>query len=163
MMAAWQKAMTPSLGHRRLEPLVGSWHARTSFTMALGAPPDVSEGTSEHRWVLGGRYLEQVYKGQSMGMPFEGIGYTGYDNTQGRYLGTWMDSFGTGFMTSVGVGRPKDDAIAFATEAHDPSGRVVRFESKIRIQDHDHHSYEMWTKAPNSRRYRQMLVEYTRV
>ena len=75
--------------------------------MAPGAPPDVSEGSSENRWVLGGRYLQQIYKGSSMGMPFEGIGYTAYDNVQEQYLGFWMDSFGTGLMTTEGVGKPK--------------------------------------------------------
>lgn len=162
MMAAWQKAMSPSEGHRRLEPLVGVWRTRTTFVMDPGAAPSVSEGSSEHRWVLGGRYLEQVYKGASMGMPFEGIGYTGYDNTQGKYVGTWMDSFGTGLMNSVGTGRPKDGALDFHAESRDPSGKVVGFECNLRIQDHDHNTYEMWTKAPNGRLYRVMLVEYTR-
>ena len=122
----------------------------------------MSDGVSEHRFVLGGRYLEQVYRGTSMGMPFEGIGYTGYDNAQRKYVGTWMDTFGTGLMNSVGVGRPKDDEIGFLSEVIDPTGKPVRFDCKIRIRDRDHHSFEMWTKAPSGRRYRAMLVEYTR-
>lgn len=162
MMAAWAKASTPAEGHRRLEPMVGSWTTRTTFVMEPGAPPDMSEGTSEHRWVLGGRYLQQIYKGTSMGMPFEGIGYTGYDNVQKKYVGTWMDSFGTGLMDSVGVGRPKDDRIEFESHSHQPSGECVHFWSTIRIQDRDHHTYEMATTAPNGRRFRMMLVEYTR-
>jgi hypothetical protein len=162
MMAAWQKAMTPSDGHRRLEPMVGSWDAKTTFTMAPGAAPSVSEGVSEHRMVLGGRYLEQRYSGSSMGMPFEGIGYTGYDNVQKKFVGTWMDSFGTGLMNSAGVGRPTANAMSFLAECLDPSGKRVKFECKVKIQDRDHHTYEMWTKAPGGRRYRTMLVEYSR-
>lgn len=162
MMAAWQKAMTPAAGHRRLEPMIGSWSAKTTFVMAPGAPPQVSEGMSEHRWALGGRYLEQIYTGTSMGMPFEGLGYTGFDNGRNRYIGCWMDTFGTGIMASLGVGKPTDETIEFETEAHEPSGKPIRFWNKIRFQDRDHHSYEMWTKAPNGRRYRNMLVEYTR-
>ncbi len=161
-MAAWQKSMTPSAGHQRLEPMVGTWTTRTTFTMAPGAPPEASEGVSEHRWVLGGRYLEQVYKGTSMGMPFEGIGFTGYDNVRKKYVGTWMDSFGTGIMSSVGVGKPSDKKIDFDAESFDPSGKRVRFQCQVRIEDHDHHVYEMWTKAPNGRRFRMMKVEYAR-
>ena len=160
MMRMWQTAMTPGPGHERLEPMVGTFHARTTFTMARGAEPSVSEGTSENRWVLGGRYLEQSYRGMSMGMPFEGIGYTGYDNVQKRYVGTWMDTFGTGLMTSVGVGKPSERGMEFEASAHEPSGKRIAFLCKITIQDRDHHSYEMWTKGPN--RYRSMLVEYTR-
>jgi hypothetical protein len=106
MMAAWEKVMHPSEGHRRLEPMVGTWKAKTTFTMTPGAPPSVEENTSEHRLVLGGRFLEQRYTGTAMGMPFEGIGYTGYDNVQKKYVGTWMDNFGTGVMQR-GIGRPR--------------------------------------------------------
>ena len=159
-MQMWQKSMTPGEGHAALEPMVGSFHARTTFVMARGGEPSVSEGSSENRWVLGGRYLEQVYRGTSMGMPFEGLGYTGYENVKKRYVGTWMDSFGTGLMNSVGVGKPKPQTLEFEAMAHDPSGKVQKFLCKIAIQDHDHHTYEMWAKGPN--RFRTMLVEYTR-
>jgi hypothetical protein len=162
MMAQWQMAMTPAAGHKRLEPLVGTFRARTEFVMAPGMPPQFHDGTSENRWVLGGRYLQQTYNGMAMGMPFEGIGYTGYDNPSKRYVGTWMDTFGTGLMISVGAGRPSDSKIAFVTEAIEPSGRKIVFDSIIKVKDNDNHSYEMWTKAPNGKRFRNMLVTYAR-
>jgi len=162
MMAQWQTAMTPSAGHKRLAPMVGTFRAMTEFVMAPGVPPQVHDGISENRFVLGGRYLEQTYRGTAMGMPFEGIGYTGYDNPSKRYVGTWMDTFGTGLMISTGVGRPSDSKIVFATEAIEPSGRKIHFDSIITVKDRDHHSYEMWTKAPNGRRFRNMIVTYVR-
>ncbi len=100
--------------------------------------------------MLGGQFLEQRYTGNSMGMPFEGIGYTGYDNVQRKYVGTWMDSFGTGQMNSVGVGRPKDDSMDFEAKSICPTGETVNFKCKVRIQDRDRHSYEMW--APGTDR-----------
>lgn len=162
MMAQWQAAMSPSAGHARLMPMVGTWRAKTTFTMAPGAPPQVHGGTSVHRMVLGGRYLEQSYKGVSMGMPFEGIGYTGYDNAQQRYVGTWMDTFGTGVMTAVGVGKPTDERIDTVAEAIEPSGQKRVFENVVRIQNHGRHSYEMWTNGPNGKSFRMMLIEYER-
>ena len=162
MMAQWQQAMTPSPGHARLMPMVGTWKATTTFTMAPGAPDQVHGGTSIHRMVLGGRYLEQIYKGMAMGMPFEGIGYTGYDNVQKRYVGTWMDTFGTGLMNCVGVGHPTDEKLDFVAESFEPSGNKKVFDAIVRIRNHGHHSYEMWTKGPNGKPYRVMLVEYER-
>lgn len=162
MMAAWQKAMTPSVGHRRLDVFVGSWNAKTTFTMAPGATPDVSEGSSENRWVLGGRYLQQTYKGSSMGMPFEGIGYTAYDNVQEKYLGFWMDSFGTGLMTTEGVGKPKDGVFKSVSTGLDAMGNVMRLDCVLEVKDRNHHTYEMWTKAPDGKRYCSMRIEYTR-
>ncbi len=162
MMAQWHAAMSPSAGHARLMPMVGTWRATTTFTMAPGAPPQVHGGTSVHRLVLGGRYLEQIYKGMAMGMPFEGIGYTGYDNVQKRYVGTWMDTFGTGLMTSLGVGNPTDERIDCVAEAIEPSGQKRVFETIVRIQNHGRHSYEMWTKGPTGKKHRTMIVEYER-
>jgi uncharacterized protein DUF1579 len=162
MMAQWQAAMTPGAAHARLTPLVGTWNAKTTFVMSPGAPAQVSDGTSVHRLVLGGRYLEQHYRGTSMDMPFEGIGFTGYDNVQQRYVGTWMDSFGTGLMNSLGVGRPTDERIDTVSEAIDPSGKKVVFDTIVRIQNHEHHTFEMWTKGPDGKKYRVMLIEYKR-
>lgn len=162
MMEQWQKAMTPAAGHARLMSMVGSWKTTTTVTMAPGAPEEVSRGTSVHRLVLGGRFLEQTYKGTTMNMPFEGIGYTGYDNAQQRYVGTWMDTFGTGVMRSLGVGRPTDDKIEFVAEAIEPNGNKKVFETMLRIRNHEHHSFEMWTKGPNGKSYRMMLIDYER-
>jgi len=162
MMAAWQGAMTPSKGHAALDVFVGSWRTKTTFTMTPGAPPDVSEGTSENSWVLGRRYLRQVFKGSSMAMPFEGLGYTAFDNVQKQYLGFWMDTFGTGFMTSVGVGKPKNGVFKSVAEGFEPSGHVIRFDCVVRVQDRNRHTYEMWTKAPSGKRYCSMRIEYTR-
>ena len=161
-MEAWQRTMAPGTGHARFDPMVGTWIAKTTMVMGPGAPPMTSEGVSDHRLILGGRYLEQHYRGSAMGMPFEGRGYTAYDNTRKRYVGTWMDNFGTGMMHSVGSGKPSDKRIDFAAESHDPMGKLVKFDCRLEIQDKDHHTYEMWTKAPNGKRYRCMRIEYTR-
>ncbi len=161
MMAQWQSAMTPSEGHARLMPMVGTWHATTTFKMASDAPEQVSDGSSIHRLVLGGRFLEQIYKGTSMGMPFEGIGFTGFDNVRQRYVGMWMDTFGTGIMNSISTGKPTDKRIDFTCEAIEPSGQKRIFEAIVRINGHEHHSYEMWTKGDKGM-YRVMLVEYER-
>jgi hypothetical protein len=162
MMAQWQAAATPSAGHARLMPMVGTWKATTTFTMSPDQPPQVHGGTSVHRLVLGGRYLEQIYKGTAMGMPFEGIGYTGYDNVQKRYVGIWLDTFGTGLMTSAGKGNPTDERIDCVAEAIEPSGQKRVFETIVRIRNHGAHSYEMWTNGPNGKKYRTMIVEYER-
>jgi hypothetical protein len=161
MMAQWQAAMTPSDGHARLMPMVGTWHATTTFRMAPDAPETVSEGSSVHRLVLGGRYLEQIYKGTSMGMPFEGMGFTGFDNVRRKYIGVWMDTFGTGLMHSISTGNPTDQRIDFTCEAIEPSGDKRIFEAIVRINGHEKHSYEMWTKGDKGM-YRVMLVEYER-
>ena len=60
------------------------------------------------------------------------------------------------------TGRPTDRKMTFATEAIEPSGRKIHFDCIVTVKDRDHHAYEMWTKAPNGKRFRNMLVEYVR-
>ena len=54
-------------------------------------------------------------------------------------------------------------AMDFEATAIEPSGHVRKFWCKVAIQDRDHNTYEMWTAAPNGRKFRMMLCEYTRV
>jgi hypothetical protein len=36
------------------------------------------------------------------------------------------------------------------------------FDTITRIKDRNRHTYEMWTKAKNGKRFRTMIAEYTR-
>jgi hypothetical protein len=160
MMAAWQKAMTPAEGHKRLEPTVGKFKAKTTFVMQPGDPPQTSDGTSENRWILEGRFVEQLYRGMSMGMPFEGRCYMGFDNVQQKYVGSWMDTFGTGIMHFASTKASAKEIVAVA-QAWDPTGKKIVFDTITKIKDKNRHTYEMWTKM-KGKRFRTMLVEYTR-
>lgn len=162
MMALWMKASTPAKQHQWLEPMAGSFTTKGTFVMDPSMPAEINEGVSEHRLVLGGRFLEQHYRGGSMGMPFEGIGYTGYDNVQKCYVGTWMDTFGTGVMHSVGTGRPSAKGMDFDAVALEPTGKKRKFVMKVRIRDADHHTFDMWTKDAKGKLFRTMRIEYTR-
>src|SRR5262245_7663942 len=95
-MEAMAKAATPGDGQKKLDPLVGTFDAKVTMWADPSKPPQESTGTSETSWVLGNRFLETKYQGTFMGQPFSGIGYTGYDNVTGKYVGTWMDTMSTG-------------------------------------------------------------------
>jgi len=64
--------------------------------MSPEAAPHKGSGTSENSWVLGGRYLQQIFRGEADGQPFDGISYTAYDNFKKKYVGTWIDTMGPG-------------------------------------------------------------------
>ena len=91
-----------------LEPLVGQFRCQITMWMAPGTEPMQSVGTSTHRWILGGRFVEQIYNGTFMGQPFEGQGMTGYDKVRDAYVGMWVDNFGT-VMMDVSEGQASED------------------------------------------------------
>ncbi len=162
-MEAWQKAMTPGEGQKKLEPLVGTFDAKVRMWMDPSRPPDDSVGTSVNTWVLGDRFVQTKYEGVFLGEAFNGVGYTGFDNVTKRYEGTWMDTGSTAIMTSVGTIDGAGKVITMKATTSDPAtGKVTTADQKITIVDNDHHSIEMWGKTPDGKNFKMMEIQYTR-
>lgn len=163
MMEAYQRAGTPGEAHRALEPMVGTWDTVVKFWPAAGAPPQESRGVSETRWILGNRYLEQRFTGTAMGQPFEGIGYTGYDNIKKRYFGTWMDSMSTGIMSTTGSADKDGKTWTFKGTMDDPvTGKSLPIREKVVVHSRDQHVFEMWSPGRDGKVYKSMEIVYTR-
>src|SRR5436190_13841302 len=86
MMAKMMQLGSPSAGHAVLKAFEGNWTVVTKGWMKPGDKPMESTGTSQFSWVLGGRYLRQDFKGTWAGQPFEGLGFSGYDNMKAEYV-----------------------------------------------------------------------------
>jgi uncharacterized protein DUF1579 len=163
MMEGWARLATPGPGHQALQPLVGNWDAKITTWMAPGAPATISEGVSENRWILGGRYLEQKYDGKVMGQTVSGLGYTAYDNFRKQYLGAWMDTMGTSILEMSGSADPSGKIVSMEGKIDDfMSGKPVSVQSKVRILDDDHNTWEMWSPAPDGKMFKTMEIEYSR-
>jgi hypothetical protein len=160
-MDAMMKASTPGAAHKKLAEMAGTWNATTKMYNAPGAEPMVSTGVSTNKPVLGGRWIQQTFTGTFMGMPFEGIGYTGYDNMTGQYVGTWMDTMTTSLMTSQGSAQ--GDSYQFKSSMPDPvSGKQIETTTKVMIVNKDKHVMEMWMPAPDGQQFKMMEIIYTR-
>ena len=98
-MEAMQRLGSPSEGHKALEPFVGSWTYTLEWWMSPDAPPESMTGTTTNSLIFGDRFLKQEVHGEGEAEghpPFEGIGFTGYDNIRQEYQSVWFDSVGTG-------------------------------------------------------------------
>ncbi|MBI1750223.1 MAG: DUF1579 domain-containing protein [Acidobacteria bacterium] len=163
MMEMMQKLATPGPGHKKLDVLVGAWQAKTTMWMDPAAPPAVSEGTSTHKWVLGGRFLEQSFDGTFMGKPFSGLGYTAYDNYKKKYISTWMDTLGTMIMITTGSFDPAGKVLTSTGKIDDfTTGKVATIREKMTIVSSNEILFEMWGPAPDGKDYRMMEIRYTR-
>ena len=162
-MDAMMKAATHGEAHKKLAGMVGTWDATVKMYNAPGAPPQVSTGTSENKLVLGGRWVEENFTGNFMGMPFSGIGYTGYDNIKKQYVGTWMDSMSTSVMESSGTADADGKSFTFNSTMDDPvTGKSVTTKSTMTVADENHHTMEMWMPAPDGKMFKMMEISYTR-
>ena len=163
MMELWQKMASPGEGHKKLDALVGTWTTKTTTWMDPSKPPTVTEGTSEQKWALGGRYLEQRYEGRFMDQPFSGVGYTGYDNFTKKYDAVWMDSAGTEMMMMRGSFDKTGRTLAASGKMNDfATGKPITMRQRTTIVSHDELLFEMWAPGPDGKEYRVMEIRYTR-
>jgi hypothetical protein len=163
VMKAWMAVASPGEAHKKLEPVVGTFTVKTKSWMDPSKPPEETVGTSENKWVLGNRYVEQRAEGQMMGQPFSGIGYTGYDNYKKKYVGTWMDSMGTMIMNTTGTMDASGKKLTSWSTIDDVVvKKPVKIKTLLTIVDNDHHLFEMWGPDPGGKSYKMVEISYTR-
>jgi len=163
MMKAWTEAATPGEPHQVLAKMVGEWDTVTKSWMEPGAPPMESKGTCEISMVLGGRYMMQRYRGDMMGQPFEGLGYTGYDNVRKKYFSTWMDDVSTGLMVSIGDEDPETGKVVFTGSYWDPLTKGEKKAEQVMSEvGPDEYLFEMFEIAPGGEKVKSMEMVSTR-
>jgi hypothetical protein len=162
-MEAMMKAATPGDAHKKLGAMVGTFDTDVKMWMEPGAPPTAGSGVAENTWALDGRFVQQQFNGTFMGMPFHGIGYTGYDNIKKHYIGSWMDNMTTSMMVSTGTADPSGKSITFTSTMDDPmTGKSSEVKETVTVVDNDHHTLEMWGAGPDGKMYKAMEINYTR-
>jgi hypothetical protein len=127
-MDAWMKAGEPGEMHKWLARGVGNWDATVKMTYP-GEASTESVGTMKIEMIFGGRYQKGYFKGDMMGMPFEGFETTGYNNTTKMFEGTWMDSFSTATMTTKGT--LESDKLVLKGEMMDPAKNQLVKERQV--------------------------------
>src|SRR5262249_80109 len=163
MMAAWQKYATPGENHAHLKALVGSWTANIKAWMAPGAPPTESTGTSECKLIMDGRYLQEEVRSSFMGMPFQGLGMTGYDNLKKKFVAAWVDNMGTGIMRSEGTYDAKTKTLTMTTDEPDPmTGKMVKGRDVLHMESETKVVREFYRKGPGGKEAKTMEIVYTK-
>lgn len=162
MMATWQAYASPNDNHRVLDPLAGTWSHVVTWWMTPDSQPEMSKGTTETQWVMGGRYLRQAVSGMTMGQPFEGMGLAGFDNAKQTYQTIWMDNMGTGMMIGEGTYDPGTKTLTDRGRFTDPMVGQRSYRGVITFIDDDQYRYEMYVADENGKEFRMMEIMYTR-
>jgi hypothetical protein len=162
-MEAMMKAASPGDQQKKLSRFVGDWTFTNTFSMGPGAPPVTSTGTMHGESLMGGRYVEHTWKGNMMGMAFEGRGTEAYDNLGKQYVNSWVDNMGTGIIQATGT---CDDAVkvcTYTSQMWDPmSGKKVSSRSVITWMDDNHFKNEMYGPGPDGKEAKMMEIVATR-
>ena len=163
MMAEMMKYAAPGPEHAVLNPLVGSWKTTVKTWMAPG-DPQVSEGTCDRAWAMGGRYLVSNYKMTFGGAPFEGMEILAYDRMKNEYIGTWIDNMGTSIAVSKGGKMdPTTKTLTLTGSMQDPlKGREITMREVTNFVDDNTYTFTMFATR-DGQEQKEMEITYTRV
>ncbi len=155
---------TPGPEHKVLSQMAGTWDVESKFYVAgPEADPMVTKGVDKAEMVLGGRYLREEFSSDFMGQPFQGIGFTGYNNFKKRYESTWIDSMGTGILFTQGAADRGGKTITFEGKMDEPAtgqkDKPIR--CVLTLVSEDKHVFEMFDAAPGGKG-RVLEITYTR-
>jgi hypothetical protein len=156
----------PRNEHERLQPFVGKFRAEVKMWMGLGEPM-VQTGTMTTTRELSGLYLQQDYVGDPGKGPFssfEGKGFWGYNTTQNRYEGFWIDNASTTMQFEHGevdasgkIWEMKGEMIC--PQSHQPFTK----RSVISLFDEDSNRIEMYFTGADGNEMKCMEINYSRI
>ncbi|MFL6200580.1 MAG: DUF1579 domain-containing protein [Thermoanaerobaculia bacterium] len=161
-MQAMMKAMSPGPEHKNMSRMTGDWTFTNKMYMP-GAPPSEGAGTMHAEMILGGRYVHSVWKGDFMGMQFEGHGTDGYDNMTKKYVSSWVDNMGTGIMYSTGTCDAAGKVCTSTAEMLDPmSGQMTTTRSVVTWNGDKSFTMEMYAKPTGGTETKSMEITATK-
>ena len=145
MMKAWHEASTPGAEHAMLKSLVGKWKVTSKSWESEGSKPEETVGTSTFKSIMGGRFVQQDFKGKMMGMPYEGTGMLGFNNITKKFESSWYDSMSTASMNFEGTYDAATKTISEAGEFECPVRKgPQKMRSEFKMVDKDTVQFTMY-------------------
>jgi hypothetical protein len=161
-MKAFMDYMTPGPIQQMMAKSVGIWAGAVTFWQKEGAPAMTSTTETVNEMILGGRFLKGTNKGSMFGMPFEGVGVTGYDNAKKLFVNSWIDNMGTGMIFMEGTWDAASNSINFAGKSTDPiTKKDVPTREVWKFVDDTHQILEMYYTS-DGKEFKSMEIKYTK-
>jgi len=163
-MKTMMEAGTPGQQHAMLAKSDGVWAAETTMWMEPSSPPMQTKATSTNTMIMGGRYQKSTFKGDMMGMAFEGSSITGYDNAKKVFFSTWVDNMSTGMMNMEGTWDDATKSINFKGKMVCPAnGKECEMREVYKIIDDNTQVMEMYgPDMKTGKEYKSMEIKLTR-
>lgn len=161
MMKEWQAYMTPGPEHEMLTNMVGEWEGDITMWMDPSQPPQTMKGTTTYESMMDGRYIVGHFSGMMMGMPFNGMDLTGFDNALKVFQNVWIDNMGTGILVTEGKYDKSTNLITYNGQMVTPNGSKAKVRNVIKIIDKDHSTFEMFVDY-GAGETKSMEIKYSR-
>jgi hypothetical protein len=162
---AWMEYATPGDMHKMLAKSDGVWNGANTTWMENGGKPMTSTSEATNKMIFEGRYQVSEHKGNFMGMPFEGMSITGYDNAKKKFVSSWLDNMGTGIMSMEGEWNASTKSIEFKGKMTDPTrpGKDCDVREVYTFIDDNTQKLEMYgPDSKTGKEFKTMEIMFTR-
>ena len=127
----------PGAEHRWLDPLVGSWNVDLRWLGNARAETRMS-GTSENRWILGGRFLLCESAAGEEPARAEGTTIYGYDSREKRFFSLTLNNLATSYEERSGSYDPVTQSFLLSgRERNESTGSVLVHRQVLKIEGPD--------------------------
>lgn len=148
--------------HKLLARQVGVWDAQLDYLDFNTGKPARSKGVSTRQQPLGPLWLVDRFQAQMMGMPFKGMGTTGYDPQKKKMVGTWIDSMTPSLMVIEGNWDEQGKVLTMSGTGVGQDGEPAKTTLVTTVRSDDEHVFEMFSQLPNGEDVKLMTITYTR-
>jgi hypothetical protein len=164
MQKMMEEMAKPVDQHKSLAATAGDWESEsTCWFEGPEGPATKTKSTFTAKSILGGLYIQHQHKGEMMGRPFEGVGFTGYSKEKGKYVAVWCDNFSSTPTVMWGNADAAGKVITFDGEPMSMMGMNYTPRWIERRDDADHATFEMWSKYEGTPEYvKEMEMKSTR-
>jgi hypothetical protein len=158
-----QSSPQPTAEHELLQKDVGTWDADIKIWTEPDADPMESKGSEKSELLGNGMWLVSHFEGTIAGMPFEGAGAFGYDPTEKKYVGTWVDTMSPYLLTIKGDYDAGAKTMTSMAEGRDPATVEVSVSKMVsRYIDDDTRTFEIQMKGDDGEYRKMMEIVYKR-
>jgi len=164
MAKALENAMTPGEGHKRLNPLIGTFNVAIKIWVTPEGPPIETTAASVNTWVLGGRIVQMMLNGDAPNALFSGTGNIAYDNVSKNYQAAWMDTGSTGITLYTGkLDASGKSALMKGAIPNALTGKPSPVELRMTIEADGSHLTQLWGQGKGAKMAKLMELKYTKV
>jgi len=164
MAKALENAMTPGQGHKRLDPLIGTFNVAIKIWVTPEGPPIESTAASVNTWVLGGRFVQMMLNGDAPNALFSGTGHIAYDNVTKNYQAAWMDTGSTAITLYTGkLDAAGKSALLKGSIPNALTGKPSPVELRMTIEPDGSHLTQLWGQGKGAKMVKLMELQYTKV
>lgn len=152
----------PGPEHAFFKMDAGTWDATVEIIPAPGAKPETSKGVEVNTVGCGGLCLITDFKGEAMGMPFQGHGTTAWDVVKKKYVGSWTDSMSQGLAIGEATWDQAAKKLTGSMEGPDMTGKVVKTRSVVEYPSEGQRVFTAFTPGPDGKEMQLMKITYMR-